>query len=119
MKIIEDLNPRSRPVVQMRKTVERCLDLKDLIAEHVHRCREVGMDYDDPPTWGSLPFVHVEHRGYISTLVRQLWGDNYWTHPEYRSWPVLVEMWRTGSLDRQIQDLGANLPRSVREKLNV
>lgn len=116
---VEDLNPRSHAVRDLRMSVERCLMLKDLIAEHFMRCQKYGISPYFRPVWGDDSFQYVDRKGYVGTLVRKIWGDDYYAHPEYRQWDELVRMWRRGSLDRQIADMAANLPASARKKLGV
>ena len=118
---VEDLNPRSHAVRDLRMAVKRAMILTDLMHEcYVRSGSRINvLKQNPPPTFGSTSFEHVDRKGQIHTAMREVWGDQYWSNPEYRSWPDLVEMWRTGSLDRQINDMAANLPTSVRKKLGV
>ena len=119
LKTVEDLNPRSHAVRDLRMSVERCLMLRDLIAEHFMRCQKYGISPYFRPVWGDDSFQYADRKGYVGTMNRKIWGDAYWSHPEYINWDVLINMWRSGSLDRQIADMAANLPSNVRKKMGV
>lgn len=107
---IEDLNPRSRPVIELRRAVERALLLRDLCFEMEARGEP------SPPIFGFDRWRHVKRSGFVKTAARQLFASALDTEV---LWPVYFQYWKTGSLDRQITDLAANLPESVREKLGV
>ena len=120
-KTVEDLNPRSQAVKAMEMTVKRCLLLGTVMHEIFARCNaDIDMVKASPPAgWGYLSFEHSDERGTMHTALTTLWGDDFWSHPEYQQWELMVDYWRSGSLDHQIRDLAANLPRSVRKKLDV
>lgn len=118
---VEDLNPRSHAVRDLRMAAKRAIILTDLMHECYVRCgsRVSVLKQTPPSVFGSTSFEYVDRKGHIHTAMRTVWGDQYWSHPEYRMWPELVEMWREGSLDRQIRDIAANLPEKIRKKLGV
>lgn len=113
----EHLNPRSHAVIELRRSLERAPLLRDLC--HEHWCRWGEDAYaarHDSPAWGMTRWKFVDRKGFIGTGVRQLFPHSRdWKE----LWPFYFDQWRSGSLDRQIADLAANLPPSVREKLGV
>jgi hypothetical protein len=100
-------------VVEMRKVVERALLLRDLCHEHLARSEgDTYLARSTLPVWGSVPFAHVKRRGYVSTA----WRD-VGVHRD--EWSFYFNVWHRGSLDRQINDLAANLPPASRKKLGL
>lgn len=105
-KTIEDLNPRSRPVVSLKKVCDRAIVLRQVCVEVYER---VG--------WPEMLWTHPASLGGFGPRLKDMWGDRWWLHPESRQWPELVVMWRRGSLDRQINDMAATLPEEIRRKI--
>lgn len=105
-KTIEDLNPRSQPVMVLKKTAERAIILREICVEIFER---VG--------WPEILWTHPATLDGFRPRLKEIWGQQWWLHPECREWPRIVLMWRHGSLDRQIQDIAAGLPASIREKV--
>ena len=109
VKTVEDLNPRARDVVALRMTVKRAMLLREIMAEMF-----TLLDGDITELRTTPPGLLVS-----ATRIKEIWGDDYRTHPEYNSWAWAVEMWHSGSLDSQILSLAANLPKAERKKLGL
>lgn len=110
MPSVEDLNPRSRLVKDLEMTARRAISVEKLCARHVELCRRYGLDprSENPISWGS---IDTKPGGPVNPhkLVNEVGEQDVRLY-----WRELYTAWHTGSLRRQIDDMLANLPESVR-----
>lgn len=112
---VENLNPRSRAVSDLRMSCMRAIEVMRLCEWHL---KAMG----DDPAEAQLAPPHTFEPGekrMMSTQLKKLWGEHYWLHPEYRQWPKVFSMWSRGVLEGMVLDMLENLPAAAREKVEA
>jgi len=115
---VEDLNPRSKAVKDLEMAVRRALALEQLCVQHLERCNG---DIEEartaqPSTFGSIDKQVGSNVANPKTLIKEVFGEAYYAHPEWTMWPHLFDAWYSGSLRRQREAVLRNLPSNVRKK---
>lgn len=115
---VENLNPRSHAVKNLEMAVRRSLALEQLCVQHLERCDsdpDKAREYQ-PSTFGSIDKVAGSNVANPRTLIKEVFGDDYYAHPEWTQWPTLFDAWYSGSLRRQREAALRNLPAKLRKK---
>lgn len=115
---VENLNPRSHAVKNLEMAVRRSLALEELCTHHLERC---AGDIDlarimSPDVFGSIDKVAGSNVSNPKSLIREVYGDDYWAHPQWGSWEVMFDAWYDGSIRRQREAVLHNLPATLRKK---
>lgn len=115
---VENLNPRSRAVKDLEMSVRRTLSLEQLCAQHLERCDDDlwAAGTTSPLNWGSIDKVTGSNVANPKTLVKEVFGEQYWAHPEWSQWHRLMQAWYDGSLRRQREAALRNLPQKIRKQ---
>ena len=115
---VEQLNPRSRAVKTLEMAVRRADGVAQLCEQHLTRCEgDIRVARStSPTTWGSIDKKPGSDIANPRTLVRTIFGDAYWAHPEWPLWSSLFDAWYDGRIRRQREAVLANLPATIRNK---
>ena len=104
---VEDLNPRSRAVTSMVTAIRRAVLATKLVAGISRFVGEEEVYDNRPQALG----------GSYATMAQKIWGEQWRMRLTKERWQYVVSVVQSGSMRRQIEDMMACLPSSVREKL--
>lgn len=112
---VEDINPKSHAIRDLRMVVKRARMLDEMMKLYIEWCDLSGVE--EPVDYMREHPPHITGVNAIRTLMEKIFGKHYRNHAQVLTWDMTFDMWWSGAVRRSARDATLNMPASVRETL--